>query len=71
MRPWEDNQLKKDDTVHDNHGERGCGVIVRLHPYGADINFERGGESFLGFHWIGRGRVGIDTLPDISDIPEI
>lgn len=66
MNPWQEKNLRVGDTVSDNAGERGTGVVTRLWPYGADINFERG-ESFLGFGWIEKET----PLPSLDDIPEI
>jgi hypothetical protein len=54
MKPWEDALLRINDYVRDNRPELGRGKIVKLYPFGADIKWDRGGESFLGFHWIDR-----------------
>lgn len=54
MKPWHDKFLKKGDAVRDNGGELGRGIVERLLPYGAEILWDQGRRSTLGFHWINK-----------------
>jgi len=76
MRPWEDKILRVGDHVRDNKGEFGRGVILKLEPFGAHIEWQRGGQGFLGFAWIDRlpsqtDREANPTVEKIIEVPDI
>jgi len=76
LRSWEDRILRVHDHVRDNKGEFGRGVILKLEPYGADIEWQRGGRGFLGFAWLDKipslaQRVAHPTVEKIIEVPDV